>query len=263
MRSTVTQRPSRALACDRLARSRPRRGRRRTSGSPGARAAPPASDGAVDGPVELAERVGEALGVAGRQRGGGARDRDISVGSRSSSSFGRSRWPIHSSSGALGVSRRASPRAPSISQRAGVAPPRADLGDRHHARARRPRGAAASRRGPRSPSRAATVSPARGRRRTSRPGRPALAHGDDRGEVGHHRLDAAAGDELQQVDPVRADVADRAQLAALGRVQAPVPVGVEQQPVLQVAAGDEVHRRRARPRRRARAPPGTAGRSGC
>ena len=38
---------------------------------------------------------------------------------------------------------------------------------------------------------------------------------------------------------MRADVADRAQLAAEPRVDAPVPVGVQQQPVLEVVAGDE------------------------
>ena len=41
-----------------------------------------------------------------------------------------------------------------------------------------------------------------------------------------------------EVEPVRADVGDRAELAALLRVEAPVPVGVLEQPVLDVAAVD-------------------------
>ena len=46
------------------------------------------------------------------------------------------------------------------------------------------------------------------------------------------------GHPLREVHPVRADVGDRAQRAALLRLEAPVPVGRIEQPVLQVAAVD-------------------------
>ena len=51
--------------------------------------------------------------------------------------------------------------------------------------------------------------------------------------------DALAGDERHQVEPVRADVADGAQRAAALGLEPPVPVALEEQPVLEVAAGDE------------------------
>ena len=67
-----------------------------------------------------------------------------------------------------------------------------------------------------------------------------LAAGRDEGrQVCHHRADALPGDEGEEVEPVRADVADRAQRPAAIRLQPPVPVGLEQQPILVVAAGDE------------------------
>src|SRR5579871_5445872 len=47
---------------------------------------------------------------------------------------------------------------------------------------------------------------------------------------------------LREVEPVRADVADRAQGPALRRLDAPVVVGVEEQPVLPVTAVHERHR---------------------
>ena len=50
---------------------------------------------------------------------------------------------------------------------------------------------------------------------------------------------ALAGHEGHQVQPVRPDVADRTQGAAAFRLEAPVPVALEQQPVLEVAAGHE------------------------
>jgi hypothetical protein len=43
----------------------------------------------------------------------------------------------------------------------------------------------------------------------------------------------------RSVDPVGPDVPERPQLAALGRVEAPVPVGVQEQPVLEIPAGDQ------------------------
>ena len=53
--------------------------------------------------------------------------------------------------------------------------------------------------------------------------------------------DVLSGDERHEVQPVRADVADRPQRAALVGLEPPVPVAVEEQPVLEVAAGDEPH----------------------
>ncbi len=53
------------------------------------------------------------------------------------------------------------------------------------------------------------------------------------------RDDPLAGDEGHQVEPVRADVADRPQRAAALRLEAPVPVALEEQPVLEVAAGHQ------------------------
>src|SRR5690242_11405414 len=47
-----------------------------------------------------------------------------------------------------------------------------------------------------------------------------------------------AGDELDEVEPVRADVRDRPERAAPLRLEPPVPVGREQEPVLEVAAVD-------------------------
>ena len=67
-----------------------------------------------------------------------------------------------------------------------------------------------------------------------------LAAGWDKGrQVCHNRPDALPGDEGEEVEPVRADVADRSQRAAPIRLQPPIPVGLEQQPILVVAAGDE------------------------
>ncbi len=62
---------------------------------------------------------------------------------------------------------------------------------------------------------------------------------DERGQVGHDRGDALAGHEGHQVHPVRPDVADRPQRAAAARLEAPVPVTGEEQPVLEVAPRDE------------------------
>ena len=59
-------------------------------------------------------------------------------------------------------------------------------------------------------------------------------------QVGADGLDLEAGDRVDEVQPVGADVGHRPQLAALGREDAPVVVGVEEQPVLHVAAGHVV-----------------------
>ena len=55
-----------------------------------------------------------------------------------------------------------------------------------------------------------------------------------------HGADRQAGDELDQVQPVGADVGDGAQLAAFSAQQAPVVVGRVEQPVLHIAAVDRV-----------------------
>ena len=62
---------------------------------------------------------------------------------------------------------------------------------------------------------------------------------DECRQVGHHRDDPLAGQEGREVHPVRADVGHGAQLAAQLGLEPPVPVRVEQQPVLEVVAGDE------------------------
>ena len=58
-------------------------------------------------------------------------------------------------------------------------------------------------------------------------------------QVGEHLDDALAADELHEVEPVRADVGDGPQGALPAGVEAPVPVSVEEQPVLQVLAADQ------------------------
>ncbi len=77
-----------------------------------------------------------------------------------------------------------------------------------------------------------------GREGLDRAGRLA-ARLDEGGQVGHDRDDALAGHEGHQVEPVRADVADRPESAAAVRLETPVPVAVEEQPVLEVATGHE------------------------
>ena len=62
---------------------------------------------------------------------------------------------------------------------------------------------------------------------------------DERVQVGADLDDALAADELDEVEPVRADVGDGTEVALAGGVEPPVPVGVEQQPVLQVVAADQ------------------------
>ena len=66
-----------------------------------------------------------------------------------------------------------------------------------------------------------------------------VALGHERVQVGEHLDHLAAADEAGEVEPVRADVGNGAQATLTRGVEAPVPVGVEEQPVLVVAAGDE------------------------
>ena len=67
-----------------------------------------------------------------------------------------------------------------------------------------------------------------------------LAGGVDGLEVGLDGGDGEAGYELDEVEPVRADVGDSAQPAAFAAEYAPVVVGGVEEPVLHVAAGDGV-----------------------
>ena len=62
---------------------------------------------------------------------------------------------------------------------------------------------------------------------------------DERRELGHDGFEPAAGEERREVQPVAPDVADGPQRPTLVLLEAPVPVRVEQEPVLEVAAGDE------------------------
>ena len=54
----------------------------------------------------------------------------------------------------------------------------------------------------------------------------------ERVQIGHHGGDTSAGDELNIVEPMRTNIGDCAQIATLFRFQSPVPIGLEQQPVL-------------------------------
>ena len=76
-------------------------------------------------------------------------------------------------------------------------------------------------------------------RRTSRRGGGLVAGPHERRQVGHHRGDRVAGHERSEVEPVRPDVADRPERAALVRLEPPVPVALVEEPVLEVVAGHE------------------------
>ncbi len=65
-----------------------------------------------------------------------------------------------------------------------------------------------------------------------------LAHRDAGSQICHHFGDFQPGDEHHHVHPVRADIRHAAQRAALFGQQPPVPIGGQQQPVLQVRAVD-------------------------
>ena len=201
---------------------------------------PAGDDVGVDRPEERPERVAEALDVAARQRrgraAGGAHQRRVAdAGSRS----GRSRWPSHRWSGvsesqaADGASSRRSPTGASSCGPALIC----ETADRAAGAVVE---AEQDRRGVLGRHVALDGVACCARSRTSRPGRAAARAGpDERGEVGHHRDDRLAGQERHQVEPVRPDVADRPERAALVGLEPPVPVGLEQQPVLEVVAGDE------------------------
>ena len=66
-----------------------------------------------------------------------------------------------------------------------------------------------------------------------------VALADEGVQVGEHLRHLLTGHEAGQVDPVRADVGHRPQRALAFGVESPVPVGLEQQPVLQVVPADQ------------------------
>ncbi len=224
---------------------------------------PAACDVRVHGAVQLAERVGEALRV---RRPGGAsappRRGASARGCAAATSFGSSRRPSQSSSW-RSASQASAPAEPSTSNAERVLAARRDLGDDERRRARRSRSAA------RMCARSSVVigdvlalDVAGRRERLDLADRP-LPRRDHRREVGEDLDDAQPRHELGQVEPVRADVADRAQLARAGRARAASSSrsGARASP-----AGSRRGRsrpRRARPRGRARAHPGRSGRSGC
>src|SRR5439155_27043589 len=61
-------------------------------------------------------------------------------------------------------------------------------------------------------------------------------------EIGENGDDSLADDVLDQIAPMRSDVADRRARAALFRLEAPREVGRLEQPVLQIRPMDVVHR---------------------
>ena len=65
------------------------------------------------------------------------------------------------------------------------------------------------------------------------------ANGNEGVEVGHDLHDAPTGHESAEVEPVRADVGHRPEPSRFLGLETPVPVGVAQQPVLVIGAGDE------------------------
>ena len=69
-----------------------------------------------------------------------------------------------------------------------------------------------------------------------------MADGHEGMQVGEHLGDAETGHEANEIQPVRADVGDGAQPPGRCGVDPPVPVGVEQEPVLEVATADETRR---------------------
>ena len=66
-----------------------------------------------------------------------------------------------------------------------------------------------------------------------------LANLDECRQVRHDRHDRLPGDERREIQPVRADVADGAEGPAALGLEAPVPVGLEEEPILEVAAGHQ------------------------
>ena len=73
--------------------------------------------------------------------------------------------------------------------------------------------------------------------RRSRPGRSGAGVGVERGQIGEHRADRPADNELSQVHPVGPDIGDRAEVRPAVGLDAPVVVVGLEEPVLGVGAG--------------------------
>ena len=61
-----------------------------------------------------------------------------------------------------------------------------------------------------------------------------LAHRDKGLKIGANSFDALAGDKGQQIQPVRTNVGDGTHHATQIRLQPPVPIAGQQEPVLQI-----------------------------
>ena len=180
-------------------------------------------DRRVDRAVQLAERVREAFGMTGRAGACPPRRRAAAPGCGAGSRSAASRCPSHSSSCRSDPrrARRASRRPRSGRVLAAGAHLRDHEPSRARRRAKRSRMCAKS----------SVVICDRRRARTSAAGRERLDLADRaaaaRGSSSPGRrtaLDLQPGHELHEVEPVRADVADGAQLAALLGLEPPVPV---------------------------------------
>ena len=124
----------------------------------------------------------------------------------------------------------------------------AHLADGHRALVCHPRSARARSRGPRSAR--GTLRPVRrlglpaGALAKLGKGFPVLRRFEARGhhcvEIREHRFDGAPDDVLDQIAPVRSDIANRRALAALLGLEAPGKIRGLQQPVLQIGPMDEV-----------------------
>ena len=229
---TSPPQPSSRLRADSSTASVIRTARRPSAsvGSPSARASP------RDRRVGLGDEGVEAVldsPADGRRAGSRRRPpRRSGCRSRAGSARCRSGGRPRGSRAAPGRSRRR-PRCPPSLEPEMVLAPRRDLRD--HGRADDAR-----RRSRTSPSRCPRSRPRAGRRRrrrarTSAP-RAAARSACATAVRARERDDPLAGDELDQVAPVRADVGERPRGAAELGLDAPVVVGRREQPVLEVAA---------------------------
>ena len=175
-----------------------------------------------------------------------ARPASIRAGLRMRISFGPSRWPNHSWSGCSESQAAAARRSVDlVAER--VLAAGADLGDRDRA----PGAVLEAEQDRRDVLRLHLAVDGVGRPlRRERLDRTArfVPEGHERCQVGHHRDDALAGDRRHEVQPVRADVADRPERRRPGPARAASSSRSREQPVLEVVAGDEA---RPGPARRA------------
>ena len=184
-------------------------------------AGPARGDRLIDRRVERLEGVREPLDVTPREGGrapaGVVEDRRVAEEQLA----GAASMSDPQLVGALRVPRGGGLRSVDLEDQRVLAAG-ADLGDRHRAPG-------------------AILEAEQDRGRVLRLHLPFAAPADEGHEVGHRRPDPLAEEERGEVHPVRADVGDGAQVAAEMRVDAPVPVRVLQQPVLQVVPGHEPH----------------------